>query len=496
MKIAVGFICTLVILAAGSSFAAEVTNVGLTWQDGFTVARVDVQGAVRFTHQSEEAKDGRPFRVIVDVLSATHQLGQKNFIELPNSPVKRIRSSQYAVQPEQVVRLVFDMAQETVYKVASDATGITVSFPDENGQKFAAWSSKEWLAGQTKATPPVMAQAPEPSESKPSSVKSTAELNQSINDDRMASLGGQEQAVPSPPPSRPQAKPAPTETPKPKAGATRAKVSLPSVAKPDTITADVPKQPDLKPEPPKPMQMGDAGGTEVSSPAKPAPSASLAPTNVSAPDKLIPSTAVQVAEAADPVKKSVPEPAKATTAKPKPAKVAASQPPPAQEQPKQVKEQPAPVKETPKTDEVQPAKDPSQDKPSGRSTARFRRSPTSPTKIKGTLVAEFPTRLVIKYQSNGRRDPFATLIDETKQYNNPVEKRIPNVEGIRLVGVLQSPHGNSALFEDKDGYGYILREGDKIQKGYVLRVQPDRVFFQIFEYGWSRTVALNLESEY
>ena len=39
-------------------------------------------------------------------------------------------------------------------------------------------------------------------------------------------------------------------------------------------------------------------------------------------------------------------------------------------------------------------------------TSRFRRSPTRPTKIKGTLVAEFPKRLVIKYKARGR-DPFA-----------------------------------------------------------------------------------------
>jgi hypothetical protein len=40
----------------------------------------------------------------------------------------------------------------------------------------------------------------------------------------------------------------------------------------------------------------------------------------------------------------------------------------------------------------------------------------------------------------------------------------------------------------------MLQSGDKVQKGYVLRVESDRVYFQIFEYGWSRTVALHLDS--
>ena len=71
---------------------------------------------------------------------------------------------------------------------------------------------------------------------------------------------------------------------------------------------------------------------------------------------------------------------------------------------------------------------------------------------------------------------------------------MPNVEGLRLVGVIESDGmSNSALFEDQDGYGYILKEGDKVRKGYVLRVEQNRVYFQIFEYGWSRTLSLNLE---
>ena len=110
------------------------------------------------------------------------------------------------------------------------------------------------------------------------------------------------------------------------------------------------------------------------------------------------------------------------------------------------------------------------------------------------MVAEFPKRLVIKYKATNYRDPFKTLIDDTRTNDNPIEKRIPNIEGLKLVGVIEAPDkANRALFEDNDGYSYMLKSGDKVRNGYVLRVETDRVYFQIFEYGWSRTVALEME---
>jgi hypothetical protein len=137
------------------------------------------------------------------------------------------------------------------------------------------------------------------------------------------------------------------------------------------------------------------------------------------------------------------------------------------------------------------------DLPANKTTSRFRRTAASDAKIKGTMVAEFPQRLVVKYESMGNRDPFATLIDDSRTYNTPIQNRVPNIDGLRLVGIIESDRGatdNRALFEDKNGYSYILSSGDKVQRGYVLRVEHDRVYFQIFEYGWSRTVALAIEN--
>ena len=110
---------------------------------------------------------------------------------------------------------------------------------------------------------------------------------------------------------------------------------------------------------------------------------------------------------------------------------------------------------------------------------------------KGTIVAEFPTRIVMKYRPGTRRDPFKNLLTDTKGTDNPIQKKIPDVETAKLVGVLESADGKKrALLEDHDGYGYILKSGDKIKKGYVGKIYSDKAYFKLFEYGWSRTVAL------
>ena len=98
------------------------------------------------------------------------------------------------------------------------------------------------------------------------------------------------------------------------------------------------------------------------------------------------------------------------------------------------------------------------------------------------MVAQFPTRLVVKYRSRINRDPFKPLIIETIDHDGPIVSKVPNVEGLKLVGIIESDGGsNRALLEDKIGISYILKTGDKVKYGYVLRVENDKVYFQIFE---------------
>jgi len=140
-------------------------------------------------------------------------------------------------------------------------------------------------------------------------------------------------------------------------------------------------------------------------------------------------------------------------------------------------------------------KDKAESQSSRRYKAQFRRSiDQRKIKLKGTQVAEFPKRLTIKYKTHGARDPFATLLVDKESSSDPMMTELPNVEALTMVGILRDANGKTrGLFEDIDGRGYILSKGDKVRNGTVLKVTRQKAYFQIFEYGWSRTVALSLE---
>ncbi|MFZ5981740.1 MAG: hypothetical protein ACOYVF_14040 [Candidatus Zixiibacteriota bacterium] len=446
MKRTIYILLLLVLLGASQVFAARVNNVELSYQDGNTVAKIFVEGKVRFVHQTEEAKDGKPNRVIVDVLSATHQLGQKNFDRLPSCLVQAIRTSQYSVSPEQIVRVVFDLKETSIYRVDSDNESISVFFQDKKTAPFAAWmSTKEPVTETTKPVSEKQAKTP----------STIARTDTKIT------------AVPVTKASTPKEEPTPANT------VTRnEKPATPPVVKTDT---KVESKPETKPEA-KPV-VADVKPVKENKPV----------TTAKEPEKGKPVN--QFADASDnqtvpaaptTVKKLEPEPKQ--TPKTPPAKTKAATE--ATGNNSKTESKPA---EKPKVTEPE-------QKSNSTTTSRFRRSPTSPTKIKGTLVAEFPKRLVVKYKARSYRDPFETLINDNRSYQGPVAERLPNVEGLKLVGIIEATgDSNRALFEDKEGYSYILKSGDKVKKGYVLRVESDRVYFQIFEYGWSRTVALQIE---
>ena len=485
----------IVVLAASLATAtSQVTNVQLGHKVGKTVATIETTGEVRFSHQTEIAKDGKPFRVIVDILSATHELQSKNFTLVPSCIISGIRTSQYSVDPEKVVRLVFDMQEETVYQIASQGDLVWITFPDKKAPAFATWNSREAVAkmlaskekGRGFVAPElkhetVVAHKSEPTTQTPKTAK---HYNDAYDKDRLVSLQGEsaqpkkQVRVPAP-----KAQSVATVPPVEKA----AKVKSTPVRRAEFSDKD--KWANLYQKSPesKPVVKESVKKTTVA--AKPVVKEPVKKTTVAAKPvvkepkagKVVNKTAVPykplVLAQSDPVTDVKASPAKKN--KKTPAEKVQS---------KVNKEKPA--DEAVKQPEVSK---PIPKKVDRKATSRFRRNPVMSKKMKGTLVAEFPKRLVVKYKSQGR-DPFATLINEAAVSHNQMEQRIPNVDGLRMVGVIEAKNSqNSALFEDGDGYGYILKAGDKVRRGYVLRVENDRVYFQIFEYGWSRTVALNLE---
>lgn len=515
-KLALTIVLAVLLVGSSAFSSAKVHNLGLHYEDGYTVATIDIDGPVRFSHQTEIAKDGKPFRVIVDILAATHNMGMKEFLELPESPIVGLRTSQYAVSPEKVVRIVLDMSKETVYRMESDANSVRILIPDNAGKKFTSWSSSGWIAAQNKKeTKSTLATKPQVPVSEPApdhkvgKTRSASQLNKDFDQDRMYSLQGNSndaaklQAKPKDKPQKTAARKSQSvesskPVPKPvvkknvklaatdqKPEASRKIASKPPVKKPDPVTKPTGTQrlmsdgswlanyiqPNLSPKIKKAAKVDKP--KVKSTPEK----TQLASTKASSSTGNLTGPPAPKLEKKAVKKSAKPEAKVNRSAKPKSKAIAKADKPAGQK-----KQSPVVVAE--KT---------GNNKDTRSSTSRFRRKPAMSKKMRGTMVAEFPKRLVIKYKASSYRDPFETLINDSRVVSSPVQQRLPNVEGLKLVGVIESTTGGRALLEDADGYGYFLKTGDKVKKGYVLRIESDRVYFQIFEYGWSRTVALTID---
>lgn len=422
MKYALLPLCVFLIAVPAVSADVSIDELRLDWQEGEIVLEIDASGTFQFTHEIAEAKDGKPFRVVVDLFPAVHNLGQEAFSDLPSSIVKSIRTSQFTVKPVRTVRVVLDLERASIYRISKEGNSIYLSIPDNKSSGFPVWSSRRnhEIKGEVAKSekipgkPAVIMQSTASKEidDQPSTERARPEF--SYKKPRQSSAIDRDKMPPLP---------------------------VVSVGTPPEIEVAVVEQlkseKDIEQVHPE-MNKAEA---EVKQEVKPTP-------NIVKPD---------VQEPVVTKEEQAPAPSKSEELI---------------------------VAEKPQSVKSEETKKP---------TSRFRRQPAFPAKLKGTIVAEFPKRMTLKYKPRASRDPFASLFDETSQLEGIHQKKIPDVETSRLVGILESASGqNRALLEDKNGYGYILESGDKIKKGYVSKIYPDKALFQVFEYGWSRTVALHL----
>jgi len=107
-----------------------------------------------------------------------------------------------------------------------------------------------------------------------------------------------------------------------------------------------------------------------------------------------------------------------------------------------------------------------------------------------TSVNNVSDRKLIIYDDMGRRDPFAPLSKGLR--SGFVSDDLPSVENLHLVGVLRDDKDALALLENLEGYGYVMRVGDKVENGTVAAIQENRVLFRVQDFGWSHIVALQL----
>ncbi len=500
-KLNMAIFLVLVLGAVSTLAETGVEALHLRKINNETVLKIDLSGPFQFSHQSEVAKDGKPNRIIIDLFPAVHKLGRKVFTQLPTSLVTSIRTSQFAVQPEKVVRVVLDLQEQAIYRIEKSGDFVFIYVPD-NSPDFAEWSSnnqqepskpveKEVPQSVVRAEPPSQpvetaviekpsAQADNPPQEIPTVEAMTsveaeppteAVSQEEVSSEESSVMATVENLMPLRTFSRPQQSRFIDEE--------MAKTSQPAFAQ-ETPAATPVYQPENEPT-----------VVTTTSPETSEVSTNVESTVVAA---VAPEIAPQVESVAVPTPQTAETPVaetKATDSSVKGSEVALKSQDLYHDTGVLVQE--ISPDDLPAIDPTALAEVSPDDSTGQKPTSRFRRDGYFPAKLKGTIVAEFPQRMVIEYAPGVFRDPFETLINETKQNEGPQEKRIPDVETSRLVGILESSSGkNRALLEDLDGYGYILKAGDKVKKGYVERIDSDKAFFQLFEYGWSRTIALYL----
>lgn len=455
--------------AAMTAASTAITQIDLSRDGSFTVLTIHGNGQFRYAHESVEAADGKPFRVVIDCLAARHNLPQFHFTDLPPSIVTAIRTSQYSVTPEEVVRVVLDLAQQSVYRVEAAGDNVKVYVSDQKTAPFVAWTSGKVT------TPP-------PSES-----------------EQMADKPGNEKPKPTVVAAKPTVS---TEAPvtKPTVVAKTEQSEQKNVTKtkpaqvaklpaPDNNGAKTPTVAKTAPKTTKPAAKQEVAAKPTVT-KKPVPAQALANDTIErakAFAKIKPTTATE-----NPKNDEVKPEASHKSTKPSPTKKATpSVKPTAQPEPAK----PSPVAGNKETELADADAETPADKEKV-DLSRYRRATAKEAEIKASKVVEFPKRMVIKYAKTNSRDPFDALIDLADNQKKRIAdlSKPPNAEALHLVGVLESVLGkDAALLQDRDGIGFILRTGDRVQNGYVAQINNDAVYFQINEYGWSRTVVKHME---
>jgi len=95
------------------------------------------------------------------------------------------------------------------------------------------------------------------------------------------------------------------------------------------------------------------------------------------------------------------------------------------------------------------------------------------------------------YQSFGNEDPFGVLVDGDFEQSSAAE--LVDMNSAHLVGVMWAQDDKFALVEDGDGFGYILRVGDRIRNGRVVSIRKASLTARVTLYGITNKVVLKLE---
>jgi hypothetical protein len=95
------------------------------------------------------------------------------------------------------------------------------------------------------------------------------------------------------------------------------------------------------------------------------------------------------------------------------------------------------------------------------------------------------------YQSYGKADPFGVLV--AGDFEKGTASELVDMNSARLVGVMWGQADKFALVEDGEGFGYILRVGDRVRHGRVVSIRKNSLTARVTLYGITNKVVLKLE---
>ena len=97
------------------------------------------------------------------------------------------------------------------------------------------------------------------------------------------------------------------------------------------------------------------------------------------------------------------------------------------------------------------------------------------------ILEEPTTTDTYRYDPQGRRDPFRSLIGPTPKLE-PGQRPagVPGflIDEMRLQGVVRTPQGLSAMMSGPDNKGHLIRVGQKTFDGEVIRITQNSVVFR------------------
>ena len=97
------------------------------------------------------------------------------------------------------------------------------------------------------------------------------------------------------------------------------------------------------------------------------------------------------------------------------------------------------------------------------------------------ILEEPTTTDTYRYDPQGRRDPFRSLNGPTPRLaGGQRPEGVPGfmIDEMKLQGIFKTRHGLTAMINGPDNKGHLLRVGDKVLDGEVIRITATGIVFR------------------